>query len=309
MSSHFQVTAIIPVYNGAAYLEETLISVLETREYSNTEIIVVNDGSTDDTSEIIAKFGEKIKVINQLNQGQATAINNALKISTSPYCSIVNCDDPIIDREIFKKSIIEFNCHKNAVVTYPNWKMLDNLGRVLKEVKVSEYSQEELIGNFNCIVGPGAVFKLHEALLVGGWNSRFKYVPDYDFWLRMSEHGEFIKINEFLASWRHHEKSISVSSKNFQMAEERINVIRNFLNESKTRYKFEKRALANSIYSAAILSAFDSTVNGRKLFIEAIRIYPLLLIKKKPKEVLFLITYPMSSYIIKKFNFKPRNYS
>ena len=85
-------------------------------------------------------------------------------------------------------------------------------------------------------------------------------------------------------------------------------VIRNFLNESITRYKFEKRAMANSIYSAAILSVVDSTVNGRKLFIKAVRIYPPLLIKKKSKEVLFLMTYPMSSLIIKKFNFKPRNY-
>jgi glycosyltransferase involved in cell wall biosynthesis len=308
MNSKFQITAILPVYNGEKYIEETLLSVIATRRYSNTEIIVVNDGSTDNTNSILKKYKNQIEILNQKNQGQARAINNALNISKSPFCSIVNCDDPLRDPEIFVKSIVEIGKDQNLIASYPNWEMIDDGGKVLKEIQVPEFSRDELIGNFNCIVGPGAVFKVSAALLVGGWNPKFRYVPDYDFWLRMSNYGDFIKINQTLASWRFHNDSISVKSKNLEMSEERINVMRHFLNDSITQYEFEKKAIANSIYSAAILSAFDAKVNGRKLLIKAIKIYPKVLKRKKIKEIVFLITYPVSSYLVKKIRLDIKNY-
>lgn len=308
MNSKFQITAILPVYNGEKYIEETLLSVLATRKYSNTEIIVVNDGSTDSTNNILEKYKNQIEILNQKNQGQARAINNALNISKSPFCSIVNCDDPLIDPEIFTKSIAEIGKGQNLIASYPNWKMIDEDGRVLKEIQVPEFSRDELIGNFKCIVGPGAVFSVSIAQLVGGWNPKFRYVPDYDFWLRMSNYGNFIKIHQTLASWRFHNDSISVKSKNLEMSEERINVMRHFLNDSSTQYKFEKKAIANSIYSAAILSAFDPKVNGRKLFFKAIKTYPMVFKGKKIKEMIFLITYPVSSYLIKKIGIDIKNY-
>jgi glycosyltransferase involved in cell wall biosynthesis len=308
MNSKYHITAILPVYNGEKYIEETLSSVLATRRYSKTEIIVVNDGSTDETNIILKKYNNQIEILNQKNQGQARAINNALNLSKSPFCSIVNCDDPLIDPEIFAKSIAEIEKDQNLIVSYPNWEMIDEDGRVLKKIQVPEFSRDELIGNFNCIVGPGAVFKVSTALLVGGWNPKFRYVPDYDFWLRMSNYGNFIKINQTLASWRYHKDSISVKSKTLEMSEERINVMRDFLNNSITKYKFEKKAIANSIYSAAILSAFDAKINGRKLFIKAIKIYPMILKRKKIKEIIFLITYPISRYIVKISKLDINNY-
>ena len=293
-----QVTIIVPVYNGEKYLEETLLSLIDTQAFTESKIILVNDGSSDGTNQIIQKYKNRVEIINQKNQGQAQSINNALKITSTPFCSIVNCDDPIINPKIFNISLKEFNKNKEIVVTYPNWKMIDENSQILKEVEVPKYSREELIGNFNCLVGPGAVFKVTPALSIGGWNARFRFVPDYDFWLRMSNLGGFVKIDEYLASWRNHSDSISVKSKGPAMAKEHIEVMQNFLKDSKLEQRLQKKAEANSLYSAALLSAFNSKINGRKLFILAFKKYPLVLKKKSLKSIIFLLTYPISAYFI-----------
>ena len=95
-----KVSIIIPVYNGEKYINECLNSVLN-ETYENIEIVIVNDGSTDNTSDILNEYQEnRIKIINQRNQGVSAARNNGIKNSTGEYITFLDIDDIIIPNYI-----------------------------------------------------------------------------------------------------------------------------------------------------------------------------------------------------------------
>lgn len=101
-----KISVIIPVYNSEKYLEYCLASVL-LQKYKNLDIICVNDGSTDNSLEILRKFATKdnrIKIVNQNNQGQSVARNNGMKLAEGEWISFVDSDD-WINENLFKKFI------------------------------------------------------------------------------------------------------------------------------------------------------------------------------------------------------------
>ncbi len=94
-----KISVIIPVYNGEKYLKNCLDSILnQTIGKKHLEIIIINDGSTDNSEKIIKNYkndNQMITYINQQNQGQAAARNRALSLATGDYISFVDCDDTI----------------------------------------------------------------------------------------------------------------------------------------------------------------------------------------------------------------------
>jgi len=300
------VSVIMPVYNGEKYIEETLLSVLDCREFSEIEIIVVNDGSSDGTQVILEKYKDKVRILEQSNSGQASAINRGLNEAVGRYSSIVNSDDPIINAHIFEKSIGTFQKSEGLVATYPDWIIIDRDGQKIRDISVAEYSESELIGKFNCIIGPGGVFKTANALKIGGWDKSYRYVPDYDFWLKLSRTGSFKRIPEFLCSWRNHSESISVKYKGKEMADERVRVMENFTTENVVPNNIRKSGLAHSYYSAASLCYFDHRVEGRRLLWKAISIYPPIILETKLKSILFIVLYPFSKKLTNFFKIQPR---
>jgi hypothetical protein len=149
------------------------------------------------------------------------------------------------------------------------------------------------------LVGPGGVFRSDLARLVAGWDVTFKYVPDYDFWLKIAQHGKFKRIPQNLAFWRQHPDSISVKSKNINMAHERIRVIENHQNKLSNDLELNQRALANAYFSAATLSYFDSSIPGRSWAAKSMKIYPKLVFEKKLFLWCFLLSLPASRVALK----------
>lgn len=86
------VTVVMAVYNGEKYLREALNSILE-QTYQNIEIILVDDGSSDQTREIAASYGSDVRYIFQPNQGQPMAQNLGISLSKSPYIAFLDADD------------------------------------------------------------------------------------------------------------------------------------------------------------------------------------------------------------------------
>ena len=86
------VSVVIPTYNGAAFLRETIESAL-AQNYPAVEVVVVNDGSTDSTAELIAGFGDRIKAVTQKNAGTSVARNTGIRESTGEYIAFLDHDD------------------------------------------------------------------------------------------------------------------------------------------------------------------------------------------------------------------------
>lgn len=292
-------TVITPVYNGGLYLEQTIISVLKSCKNVKFEYIVVNDGSTDSTQKIINKYAKSITIINQLNSGQSRAINTALKHASGIYALVVNHDDPLISGEFIEKSLQTFASNKELVVTYPDWNLIDSNGNVAKTIRLNDFNDAEFIGQGKCVVGPGAIFKIKNALNVGGWNPTFKYVPDYDFWLKMRTQGEFLHLSGVMAQWRRHPESLSIHGRGLEMALERIAVVNENVRRLSISSTLKNSAISYSLVSAAKLSYFHGGIPARSYWFKAIYHFPKIILKIPIHYQLYFLLNPFSFYVKK----------
>lgn len=293
-------TIITPVFNGADYIEETVVSVIAATKEIDVEYLVVDDGSTDNTRKLIEKYSAQLKYIYQENLGQAAAINKAIDLAKGVYTTIVNADDPLLTKKLFLESEKIMDREPQVVATYPDWNMIDSKGNIVETVFVKEFDPIELIGKFNCLIGPGGIFRTAVGKSINGWDPSYRFVPDYDFWLRLSEKGVFRHVPEIQATWRTHETSISISSRSEAMAKERIRVIDEFIfRNPETPASLKKMAIAHSHYRAAVLSYFDSKIDGRNLFKVSMRNYPKILVEKDFRVSLFILLLPVSRFTVK----------
>ncbi len=293
------ITVITTVVNGEDYLESTINSVLSSAREVDFEYLIINDGSTDKTSEILEKFGNQIRVVNQENIGESASVTKGFELAKGEFVMVLSADDPLFTNKIFKNVFDLFAADENLVAVYPDWNLIDSNGEVLKKIYVPDYSDELLIGRFRTLPGPGVIIRKSAALKIGGRRSKWVYVGDYDFWLRLSRIGKLRHRPEILAQWREHPNSTSVKRKNFAMASERIAVIEDFINEFKIDGKLKKMALGNAYYMAARLCYFDPAIPGRKWMIKSLKFRKWWPEESKFIHVLFLLTFPFSYKISK----------
>ena len=290
-----RITVITPVFNGEKYIKETIDSVLDAIANLNIEYLVIDDGSTDKTFEILQTYNQKIRVIRQANQGESSAVNAGFQNALGDFVVVVSADDPLISGAIFDNVVEFFESNPKIVVWYPNWNMIDHEGKFMRTVYVDEYSDEKLIGRFVCLPGPGAFIKKSAALQIGGRRKKWKYVGDYDFWLRISRVGQLRKRDEVLAQWRFHDDSASIANRGLEMYRERIEVIDEFIEQFQVKKDLARMARSHSLYYAARLSFFSNEINGRKTIIRALITRRRWIEDSTFGVVIYLVTAPVSS--------------
>ena len=295
MVKNIDFSVITPVFNGEKYIRETLNSVLKFAEKFNFEYLIVNDGSTDSTGEILQEYRGKIQIVNQNNSGESSAVNRGIEKANGRYVLVVSADDPLISSDLFADALFEMENDPKLAAVYPDWHIIDSQGKIVKTVLVDEYDADLLIGLNKTLPGPGAVFRRDLALQINGRSTNWKYVGDFDFWLRLSLLGEFKRLPKVLAQWRGHENSASIKFRNLSMANERINVISKFLKENPSlQVKYKKKALGNAYYLAARLAFFDPEIDGRKLLIRSFQTRKGWIESARLYEVFYLLFLPWS---------------
>ena len=292
-----RISVITPVYNGEKYIQETIDSILCAISNSNIEYIVVDDGSVDKTPEILKQYSDKINVITQVNQGESSAVNTGLSQARGDFILVVSADDPLFKSNIFAGVEEYFDGNPNIVAWYPDWRIIDSEGQFVKEFLVSEYSEEKLVGRFLCLPGPGTFFRKSAAIQIGGRRERWRFVGDYDFWLRMSRVGELARRPGVLAQWRLHDQSATSCNRGVEMYQEQIDVIDDFLDSFKINGKLAKMARAHALYSAAQLSFFSAEINGRKLLFQAFRVRKGIIEESRMAIVLLILMAPIPSLL------------
>lgn len=290
-------TIITPVYNGEKYIRETIDSIINCVEEINAEIIVINDGSTDQTQKILENYGTQILLLNQVNAGEANAVNKGISSASGRFSLVVSADDPLLSKELFSTALKIFNENPSCVVVYPDWQMIDENGEVLLEKKCDEFSFKKMLGEFSCIPGPGAVFSTATAKKIRGRNPEYRFTSDYDFWLRMALHGDFIRIPRILAQWRQHPESTSIGQRGPSMAAERIAVIENYLDQHPQSKELSRQAMASAYYNAAILSFFNPALPGRKWLLRGFYLKKGWITGSRIRIVAYILLSPISRYL------------
>jgi len=295
------ISIITPVFNGASFIVETVDSVLNAAIAIPYEYLVINDGSSDKTLEILETYGKKIRTLSHENIGESATVNRGLENANGKYILIISADDPLLTGDLISQAVSILEAKSSVVALYPDWKIINESGETLKINILPEYSDELMIGCCRCLPGPGVVFRKCAALKIGGRRKKWKFVGDYDFWLRLSREGKIQRLPGVLAQWRNNQGSTSISQRGPRMAAERIQVIEEFVSEYELPKSLSQEALGNAYYMAARLAFFDSKINGRKLLFKSFKLRQGWPEEAKVHIVIFLILTPLSSKLINLF--------
>jgi glycosyltransferase involved in cell wall biosynthesis len=290
---------ITPVFNGEKYINETILSILNAKITVPFEYIVLDDGSEDSTALILAKFKKQITLLSHENIGEPATVNRGIENARGEFIVVINADDPLLHGDLLDTACNALLEDSTTVALYPDWRVIDENGQTIHTKYVPEYSDEVMIARCVCLPGPGTVFRKAAALKIGGRRKEWKYVSDYDFWLRLSRVGTIRKLSGVYAQWRQSTDSTSISHRSYEMAMERILVTSDFLEKNVLPSSLRRSALGNSYYLASRLAFFDSRINGRSLLFSAFKFQRGWPSEAKILVVLFVVLTPVSTWIAK----------
>ena len=208
------VSIVIPTFNREAWLRGAIQSVL-AQDYPRLELIVVDDGSTDRTPDLLAELARgnlrrRLRHLRQPNAGQAAALNRGNERARGSVIGYLSDDDLLAPGAVARLTA-ELVADPSAVAAYPAYRVIDSDGRVEDTVEPIEYSPTEAIRLHDTIVGPGALVRRDALEAAGGWDSDLSWMGDLLLWMRIGTHGRVARVAEPLASWRRHEGARTVS--------------------------------------------------------------------------------------------------
>ena len=196
------VSIVTPAYNRASYLDETIQSVL-SQDYPNIEHIVLDDGSTDNTREVLEKYTGRIIWETHPNMGETRTVNKGWSMAHGEIVAVVNSDDPLLPGAVSAAAAF-LQTHPDILVAYPDWDFIDPDSNVTGHHQVPEYDYLHMLRRHHCSVGPGAFIRRQAFELAGMRDPEFRYVADFEYWLRLGLYGKFARIPKTLATFRVH---------------------------------------------------------------------------------------------------------
>lgn len=234
-----EISIVMPVYNEAKYLGESINSILN-QTFDDFELIIINDCSTDDSARIIRNYGDKriVSIDNEINQGFPKSINIGLKLARGKYIAILDGDDVAINNRL-ELQYNYLNHHLYIFLVGSSAIYIDGDGNEIK--KFRKYDDYEMLAwrlKKSCsIIHPSVMFR-NEGFL---FNPYFKGASDYRFYLELLSAGKHLtNLPQFLVKYRLHKDSMSISNKEEQErlsneAREKIN----FVSKFKLRFLFK----------------------------------------------------------------------
>ncbi|GAB4027548.1 MAG: hypothetical protein Fur0011_5910 [Candidatus Microgenomates bacterium] len=221
------VTVIIPIYNAGAYLSEALDSIMN-QTFTNFEVLLINDGSTDDSNIIIDKYKKKyknIKVINnRMNLGLIATLNKGLEVVKSKYIARMDSDDiASIDRLRVQVEYMENNPEIDISGTW-----IEVFGKYNYLWK-TPITHDEIVAKlmFECsIAHPSVMLKTNSLKRYNlKYPIQYKNAEDYGLWMLASRKLKFANIPQTLLRYRTHNRQIGFSEqKSQQVASQRVRI-------------------------------------------------------------------------------------
>jgi glycosyltransferase involved in cell wall biosynthesis len=206
------VSIVIPVYNGANYMREAIDSAL-AQTYQNTEVLVVNDGSTDGgrTEEIARSYGTRIRYFSKPNGRVGSALNLGLREMNGDYFAWLSHDDIFLPEKIARQ--IDF-LHKNGAFAacYTDYFWIDAKGAILRKIRrpwlPRKKGLKRLFG-YCYINGSTMVIRRKCFDQVGMFDEKLKYTQDMEMWFRLLQRFEIGRVAEMLGKMRLHSEQVS----------------------------------------------------------------------------------------------------
>lgn len=206
------VSIIIPVYNGANYLQQAIDSAL-AQTYGNCEVIVVNDGSADNgaTESIAKSYGNRITYVCKTNGGVASAMNAGIRLAKGEYISWLSHDDMYLPGKIERQIVFLSSLKFTDVILYSDYDAVDADNNLIRNVKLGEMSgdnsrQASVLMLFNASIHGCSLLLPKKCFTeVGYFAENLRTTQDYDLWFKLVKSGyEFVHLPEVLMVTRWH---------------------------------------------------------------------------------------------------------
>jgi glycosyltransferase involved in cell wall biosynthesis len=196
------VSIITPSYNQALYLEQTIQSVLE-QDYPHIEYIVVDGGSTDNSTEIIQKHADRLAYwISEKDSGQAEAINKGFARANGEIVAWLNSDDYYMLNTI-SFAVRCFEQNPDVVMVYGDMLAVNEEGQIINVLKYKQLSLEDLLC-FQIIGQPSVFFRRAAVEKTGVLEPTFHYMLDHHLWIRLAHQGRILHVPQVWSAARYH---------------------------------------------------------------------------------------------------------
>lgn len=284
------VSVVIPAYNHGNYLDAAIRSVLE-QDYPRIELIVIDDGSTDNTKEVLKNYAGRFHIESQPNLGQVATLNKGWLMSRGQILAYLSADDLLLQGAI-RSSVRCLEESPDAVLAYCDFNLIDLNSAFVRRITTPDFDYLEMLTKFLCPPGPGAFFRRSAFEKAGLWDASFRQMLDIEYWLRLGLCGRFVRIPAVLAAFRVHPESLTFTTSS---PDEPIRIIEHYF--ERTDISDEIKTLKNQALSNAHLVAaqLHFRAGGHRLGVinlrEAFVLYPknffTLLLLRRMANVLF----------------------
>jgi glycosyltransferase involved in cell wall biosynthesis len=205
-----RVSVVLPVRDGARYLREAVESVLG-QSLADLELIVVDDGSTDETPSLLAGFDDRrLRVLRQDRLGLVPALNRGLEAAKAPYVARMDADDVSLPERL-ERQVAFLDAHPRAVLVVPGVELMDEeghgVGTLVLPPADADLRRRLLLRN---PITHGSVVARRSALeAVGGYRAAHGANEDYDLWRRLARDWELAALPDLLYRYRVHPGAVT----------------------------------------------------------------------------------------------------
>lgn len=207
----------IATYNRAKYITEAINSVLN-QSFQNWELIIVDDGSTDETEKIINPYLADLRIRyfkNETNKNISYTRNRALTESKGKFIAILDSDDKWLDPDKLAKQISFLDKYPDHNLVGSGIVIIDDEGKKIKEEKKLLTAEEIKQGIlFRNPITHSSVLYLREVVLsLGSYDLDLNGIEDYDLWLRLGQVGKLANLSDCSTGYRKHNSNISLTNR------------------------------------------------------------------------------------------------
>ena len=205
-----RVTVLMPVYNRPEYVDEAIRSVIE-QDFSDFELLIVDDGSTDATPDVLRSWADRderiVVVTSPANEGMSRARNRGLQQARGEYVATLDSDDLMLPGRLAAESQV-LDEHPEVVIVSCAFEIVDRDGRHVATWRGGEPHEAvvHLLGYYNIVGGHGqTMFRRDDVLAIGGYWTEFPTAEDYDLFVRLLKRGRIVSVPVVGMKQRQHE--------------------------------------------------------------------------------------------------------
>ncbi len=258
------ISVIIPVYNGEKTIRETIESVLK-QTFSDLELIVINDSSTDSTLEIISSIKDsRIKIFSYPNAGLASSRNRGIANACGEFISFLDADDLWTPNKLeLQLKALQENCQ--AGVAYSWTDLIDNKSEFIRPsshiTANGDVYARLLLVNF-LENGSNPLIRKQALTEVGGFDESLGHAADWDMWLRLAPCYHFVAVPSAQILYR--VSANSMSSNIYRQAVDQIKVLNKAFAQAPDSLQYLKQCSFSNMYKYLIFKCFEGNLTKEK---------------------------------------------